>query len=121
MIREMNNQTVADIRANEGPRNVAVVSPCVDGMPGRDGHMCDAGIKIKFDSLRVAQWRGNAETQSHREKPSHLHMSVIQIDSSVRFGGGTGIPLSVISFRRSAALSGCGSADWTPTRTRPSA
>ena len=47
--------------------------------------------------------------------------SVMQIESSVRPIGGASIPAAVINLRRSSPASGCGIADCTPTRTRPSA
>src|SRR6478752_1106016 len=54
-------------------------------------------------------------------EPSGWQMSVMQIDSSVRPSGGTLRPRSIMSLRSNAEVSGCGIADCTPTRTRPSA
>src|SRR6187455_501567 len=48
------------------------------------------------------------------------HMSVMQIDCTVRFAGGTAIPRSAISLRMRVAVSGRATADCTPTRTSPS-
>ena len=49
-----------------------------------------------------------------------LQSSTTQIESTLRFSGGTGRPRSPSIFRISWAVSGCGMADCTPTRTRPS-
>jgi hypothetical protein len=60
---------------------------------------CVAFVPFVFRSRSVAQSCGSGI-------PVHLHISVMQIDSSVRFDGGTVIPLSVINLRSSAAVSG---------------
>ena len=52
---------------------------------------------------------------------AYSQASVMQIDSSVRPAGGTGRPFAAINVRRSWPASGCEIADWTPTRTSPSA
>src|SRR5436190_10812295 len=49
-----------------------------------------------------------------------LQISTMQIESTTRFGGGTGMPRSVIILRIIEAVSARLTADWTPTRTRPS-
>src|SRR5438552_3790584 len=50
-----------------------------------------------------------------------LQISTMQIESTTRLGGGTDRPRSVIILRIREAVSARLTADWTPTRTRPSA
>ena len=66
-----------------------------------------SGIANEHSVSKVnAGSKPNSGTDEGFGPRSYLHMSTTQIESSVRFRGGTGIPLSVINFRMRAAVSG---------------
>ena len=73
----------------------------------------------RTNNLRVTNRASKNESLFLRHPYSHA--SVTQIDSSVRPMGGAFSPAAVINLRISSPVSGCGIADCTPTRTRPSA
>src|SRR5262245_38977396 len=149
MICEVRDQAIAHVETNKRTWNAAVVSPRLDLASRLQRHSCNLRLDVDFDDVRIGidvdrisqldlriparrlkrlssapcsdqrdqnQWHQDAHGEC-----SYLQISVMQIDSNVRFGAGTASPRSVINFRSRAAVSGCATADCTPTRTRPSA